>query len=209
MSSYVVVPSIVLDYIVKQLYSLRQVLRFILREPGYPIRIPEVASFHLGQLYALPRASVLQADWQRYPYVMYRVRKLAEIFASPEKMAHKLEHHAEKVTRHRHRLYLLRNTIVLNAGTSPHIDLLTVNLEHYLRATISALFNIVVIHSTASTAEETFTRCQFTAESVFKELNPLHGITEKKTVVAIKKKLIDDTIARQDARLVAWLDAHH
>ncbi|KAJ95764.1 hypothetical protein DF41_17630 [Raoultella planticola] len=78
---------------------------------------------------------------------------------------------------------------VHNAGTCPHIDLLTVNLEHDLRATISALFNIVVIHPTVSTAEEAFTRCQFTTGAVFRELNPLYGITEKKVVTAIEKQL--------------------
>lgn len=208
----VVVPCMVLDYIVKQLFSLRQVLSFIQREPGHPLRVPDIALLPLGQLYSLlkdaDRARELQEDLRRYPYVMYRVRKLAGICASPEKMAHKLEQHAEKVTRHLHRLYLLRNTIVHNAGTSPHIDLLTVNLEHYLRATISALFNIVVIHPSVSTAEEAFTRCQFTAESVFRELNPLHEITEKKAIAAIEKKMIEGTISRSDARLIAWLNAH-
>ncbi|MGM8417523.1 hypothetical protein ACS6GC_21785 [Enterobacter hormaechei subsp. xiangfangensis] len=208
----VVVPCMVLDYIVKQLFSLRQVLSFIQREPGHPLRGPDTALLPLGQLYSLlkdaDRARELQVDLQRYPYVMYRVRKLAGICASPEKMAHKLEQHAEKVTRHLHRLYLLRNTIVHNAGTSPHIDLLTVNLEHYLRATISALFNIVVIHPSVSTAEEAFTRCQFTAESVFRELNPLHGITEKKAIAVIEKKMNEGMISRSDARLIAWLNAH-
>ena len=209
----VVAPCMVLDYVVKQLFSLRKVLRFILREPGHPLRTPEIASLPLGQLYALlkdaDRVRELQTDLQHFPYVMYRVRKLAGICASPEKMADKLGQHAEKVTRHLHRLYLLRNTIVHNAGTSPHIDLLTVNLEHYLRATISALFNIVVIHPTVSTAEEAFTRCQFTSESVFRELNPLHGITEKKVYTAIDNQLKNGTLSRSDARLIAWLNAHH
>ncbi|MDA5473521.1 hypothetical protein [Yersinia kristensenii] len=209
----VVVPCMVLDYIVKQLFSLRQVLHFILREPGHSLRAEQVASLPLGQLYAFlkdtNRARELQVDLQRYPYVMYRVRKLAGICASPEKMADKLELHAKKVTRHLHRLYLLRNTIVHNAGTSPHIDLLTVNLEHYLRATISALFNVVVIHPTVSSAEEAFTRCQFTAESVFRELNPLHEITEKKAVAAIEKQLNERTLSRSDTCLIAWLNAHH
>lgn len=205
----VVVPCMVLDYVVKQLYSLRKTLGNLLREPG--IRRPEIASFTLGQLYALlkdeAQAVDLQDDLQNYPYVMFRVRKLAEIFASPEKMAEKLNRHADKVTRHLHRLYLLRNTIVHNAGTSPHIELLTVNLEHYLRATISALFHIVVIHPTVRTAEEAFTRCQFTVESVFKELDPAWRIVEKKTRAAIETALKNRDIARADTRLVAWLDA--
>lgn len=208
----VVVPCMVLDYILKQLFSLRQVLRFILRDPEHSLRNPEIATYSLSQLYELLKDEIrvgeLQNDLHLYPYVMYRVRKLAGICASPEKMAQKLERHAEKVTRHLHRLYLLRNTIVHNAGTSPHIDLLTVNLEHYLRATISALFNIVVIHPTVSTAEEAFTRCQFTADSVFKELDPLWQITEKKSIAAIKKQLEESTLSRSDTRLIGWLKAH-
>ncbi|MEN4541291.1 hypothetical protein ABEG79_22695 [Pantoea agglomerans] len=208
----VVEPCMVLDYVVKQLFSLRQVLHFLMREPQIAIRTTEIALLPLGQLYALlrdeNRAAALQADLRHYPYVMYRVRKLAEIIASPEKMAHKLTLHAEKVTRHLHRLYLLRNVIVHNAGTSPHIELLTVNLEHYLRATIGALFSIVVVHPTVSSAEEAFTRCQFTSESVLKELNPLWKIEEKKTISALEKGLREGTIFRGDTLLLKWLDAH-
>jgi hypothetical protein len=209
----VVGPCMVLDYIVKQLFSLRQVLHFLHRDPENPLREPGVATLTLGELFVLLKDSVrandLLADLERYPYVKYSVGKLAEICASPEKMEKKLSGHLDKVTRHLHRLYLLRNTIVHNAGTSPHIELLTVNLEHYLRATISALFHIVVIHPTVSTAEEAFTRCQFTADSVFKELNPLWGITERKAIAAIQKQLDDRNISRSDTRLINWLNAHH
>ncbi|MEI7152673.1 MULTISPECIES: hypothetical protein [Pectobacterium] len=208
----VVEPCMVLDYVVKQLFSLRQVLRFLLREPQMPLTTPEITSLTLGELYAFLRdenhAAALQADLRQYPYVMYRVRKLAEIIASPEKMANKLTLHAEKVTRHLHRLYLLRNIIVHNAGTSPHIELLTVNLEHYLRATIGALFSIAVVHPTVSSAEEAFTRCQFTSESVLKELNPLWKIVERRTINDLEKALREGTISRGDTLLVKWLDAY-
>lgn len=208
----VVEPCMVLDYVVKQLFSLRQVLRFLVREPGTTLTTPGITSFTLGQLYAFLRdeshAAVLQADLRQYPYVMYRVRKLAEIIASHEKMANKLTLHAEKVTRHLHRLYLLRNIIVHNAGTSPHIELLTVNLEHYLRATIGALFSIVVVHPTVSSAEEAFTRCQFTSESVIKELNPYWKVVEKKAISDLDKALSEGRISRGDTLLVKWLDAH-
>lgn len=208
----VVEPCMVLDYVVKQLFSLRQVLHFLVREPGTTLTTPGIASFTLGQLYAFLRdenhAAALQADLRQYPYVMYRVRKLAEIIASPEKMANKLTLHAEKVTRHLHRLYLLRNIIVHNAGTSPHIELLTVNLEHYLRATIGALFSIVVVHPTVCSAEEAFTRCQFTSESVIKELNPYWKVVEKKAISELDKALSEGRISRGDTLLVKWLDAH-
>lgn len=208
----VVVPCMVLDYIVKQLFSLRQALNFLMREQQSTLSNKDIPSFSLSQLYSFlkdeSQTSQLQNDLKRYPYVMYRVRKLAGICASPETMAYKLEQHSQKVTRHLHRLYLLRNNIVHNAGTSPHIELLTVNLEHYLRATISALFNIVVIHHTVSSAEEAFTRCQYTVESIFKELNPLWGITEKKSITDIVKNITEGKIYRSDTLLIAWLEAH-
>lgn len=209
----VVGPCMVLDYVVKQLFSLRQVLHFLQRGPNNPLREVGIASLTLADLFVLlkdpARATNLLADLQGYPYVKYSVSKLVEICASPEKMEKKLSGHLDKVTRHLHRLYLLRNTIVHNAGTSPHIELLTVNLEHYLRATISALFHIAVLHETVSTAEEAFTRCQFTAESVFKELNPIWQIVEKKPREAIEKKMSEGVIQRTDSRLLMWLQAHH
>lgn len=209
----VVEPCMVLDYIVKQLFSLRQVLYYLQPSPEGPLRQPEICSFTLVQLYELlkvpARAANLLDDLSGYPYIHFTVRKLADICASPEKMASKLARHADKVTQHLHRLYLLRNTIVHNAGTSPHIELLTVNLEHYLRATISALFHIAALHPTISTAEEAFTRCQFTAESICRELNPLWGITERKVKEDLQRKLEQGHVSRSDSRLVAWLEAHH
>ncbi|MBJ9260650.1 hypothetical protein I5495_25320 [Citrobacter amalonaticus] len=209
----VVVPCMVLDYIVKQLFSLRQVLRYLQRDAASPLRQPEIGELTLSQLYSLLRneirAADLLADLRNYPYLTFNVRKLADICASPEKMEGKLARHANKVTRHLHRLYLLRNTIVHNAGTSPHIELLTVNLEHYLRTTISALFHIAALHPTIRTAEEAFTRCQFTSESVLKELNPLWGIVERKVQDEIKGKIERGELRRGDTCLLAWLEAHH
>lgn len=208
----VVAPCMVLDYVVKQLFALRQVLRFLHKNVPDTVQSEEVNTITLYELYERLKdedaSASLLAEIRGFPYVTFSVNKLIELCRSPEKMETKLASHQDKVTRHIHRLYLLRNTIVHNAGTSPHIQLLTVNLEHYLRGTINAMFYIASIHKSVKTAEEAFTRCQHTAESVCREMNPLRGITEKKPKDKIEKELRDGGLVKKDKLLKAWLRAH-
>ncbi|MBY4890723.1 hypothetical protein K5Y32_22605 [Pantoea sp. DY-15] len=208
----VVAPCMLLDYMVKQLFALRQVLRYLNKSNAGSITVADVVTVTLAELYLLlkdeTKTPQLLAELEAYPYVTFSVQKLIEICCSHEKMEKKLVHHQEKVTKHIHRLYLLRNTIVHNAGTSPHIELLTVNLEHYLRGTINAMFYTATLNPTINTAEEAFTRCQYIAESICRELNPTWGILERKTKESVESDLKAGKITRTDACLLTWLKAH-
>ncbi|EMH4109481.1 hypothetical protein I5L21_15195 [Serratia liquefaciens] len=209
----VVAPCMMLDYIVKQLFALRQTLRYLQRGALSPVLVDNVNTLTLLDLYDLlkdpARTTELQESLQGYPYVRFSLSKLILLCRSPVEMERKLMRHHDKVTQHIYRLYLLRNTIVHNAGTSPHIDLLTVNLEHYLRGTINAMFYTASMNPTVNSPEEAFTRCQFISEGIFKELNPVWGITERKAKDKIEAGIKSGAITRSDSRLRDWLAAHN
>ncbi len=159
-------------------------------------------TFSLLKIYELlkdeAQTAELNESLRDFPYALFNVKKLVFICRSPENMEKKMMRHHEKVVQHIYRLYLLRNTIIHNAGTSPHIDLLTVNLEHYLRGTINAMFYTVSINPTINSPEEAFTRCQFMAEGIIKELNPAWGITERKVKEKIEADMNSGQVVRDD-----------
>ncbi|HAV1236036.1 TPA: hypothetical protein JGU28_000661 [Salmonella enterica] len=208
-----VVPCMALDYIVKQLFSLRGIIRHLsITELNDGNNSYDLTNVNLGELFtALTNTNIsthLLASLADYPYAKFIVSKTIELCNSPEKTVEKSISHMSKVSLHIHRLYGVRNSIVHNAETNPRISLLTVNLEHYLRGTINALFYTVFICPSVSSPEEAFIRYQFMLENIMRELDPTYGITHGNTLKKIKEDLKDNKIIRKTDSLIAWLTLH-
>lgn len=209
---YSVVPCMGLDYVVKQLFALRGIIRFLKLGPFNDGQNPiDLESKDLGELYLYLKneqiTQTLKAGLQEYPYAEFVLRKLIGLVNEPAKMAEKIVLHSEKVTLHIHRLYILRNSIVHNAESSPHIDLLTANLEHYLRGTINAMFYTASMLPVVRSPEETFIRYQYLYDSILKELEPTYGVKENKKA-AILALITQNKIKRSDQSLISWLKLH-
>ncbi|EKN3395734.1 hypothetical protein ACQIBV_004704 [Yersinia enterocolitica] len=209
---YSVVPCMGLDYVVKQLFALRGIIRFLKLGPFTDGQNPvDLENKNLGELYQHLKneniTQTLKTGLQNYPYAQFVLRKLIGLANDPAKMAEKIVLHSEKVTLHIHRLYILRNSIVHNAESSPHIDLLTANLEHYLRGTINAMFYTASMLPVVRSPEETFIRYQYLYETILKELEPTHGAKDNKKA-AIRALIAQNTIIRSDNALIAWLKLH-
>ncbi|HGW5369696.1 hypothetical protein JJQ32_05810 [Enterobacter hormaechei] len=110
-------------------------------------------------------------------------------------MGEKINAHVEKVTLHIHRLYMVRNSIVHNAESNPHISLLTANLEHYLRATINAMYYTAAHIPSVTSPEEIFTRCIYMFKNIQNSLLPPE----------VKGKATPDG---SDESLIKWLELH-
>jgi hypothetical protein len=210
---YAVLPCIGLDYPVKQLFALRGVAKELNWDA---INVgPERVNFqndNMATIYKALKNQGVQAEISRrlesYPYAKYRFLNFIDICNDPEKLGSKLQSHMQKVERQLHRMYRTRNAIVHNALIHDRLDLLVVNLEHYLRSALNAMvYEMKDIHSITS-PEEAFSRIKYRAEQIISELDPFYQITAKKQISDIQDKLNAGKIQRADSRLEEWLALH-
>lgn len=209
---YSVVPCIGVDYIVKQMVLMRDI---ILSESMVVTDSTHSAiDFNhtsLADLYTHFKdgriSSQIESGLANHPYSAYMFRKLLSLCNNHREMGSKIIRHAEKVTLQIHRLYILRNSIVHNAESSPYIEMLTANLEHYLRGTINAMFYMASTLPRVSSSEEAFIRYHHMFEKMIVDLEPTHGAKPNK-IAGINKQIEEGQIVTSDAVLVNWLKLH-
>lgn len=117
---YSVVPCIGVDYIVKQMALMRDIIlsesMIVTDSAGSTIDFNHVS---LADLYTYFKdgsiSSQIESGLVNYPYSAYMFRKLLLLCNNHREMGSKIIRHAEKVTLQIHRLYILRNSIVHNA----------------------------------------------------------------------------------------------
>lgn len=195
-----VIPCIGLDYVVKQLFALRGIIQYLKIIPFEKEGVTyDFCNINLGVLYnSLKNNDIkdfLLKELFSYPYALFSLKKLINLCGSPELMGQKINAHVDKVTLHIHRLYMVRNSIVHNAESNPHISLLTANLEHYLRATINAMYYTAAHIPSVTSPEEIFTRCNYMFKNIQNSLLPPEVKGKAKPVAS-------------DKSLVEWLELH-
>jgi len=209
---YSVVPCIGVDYIVKQMALMRDIIlsesMIITDSAGSAIDFNHAS---LADLYTYFKdgsiSSQIESGLVNHPYSAYMFRKLLLLCNNHREMGSKIIRHAEKVTLQIHRLYILRNSIVHNAESSPYIEMLTANLEHYLRGTINAMFYMASTLPRVSSSEEAFIRYHHMFEKMIVDLEPTHGAKHNK-IEGINKQIREGQIVTSDAVLVKWLELH-
>lgn len=209
---YSVVPCIGVDYIVKQMALMRDIIlsesMIVTDSAGSAIDFNHAS---LADLYTYFKdgsiSSQIESGLVNHPYSAYMFRKLLLLCNNHREMGSKIIKHAEKVTLQIHRLYILRNSIVHNAESSPYIEMLTANLEHYLRGTINAMFYMASTLPRVSSSEEAFIRYHHMFEKMIVDLEPTHGAKHNK-IDGINKQIGEGQIVTSDAVLVKWLKLH-
>lgn len=209
---YSVVPCIGVDYIVKQMALMRDIIlsesMIVTDSAGSAIDFNHAS---LADLYTYFKdgsiSSQIESGLVNHPYSAYMFRKLLLLCNNHREMGSKIIKHAEKVTLQIHRLYILRNSIVHNAESSPYIEMLTANLEHYLRGTINAMFYMASTLPRVSSSEEAFIRYHHMFEKMIVDLEPTHGAKHNK-IEGINKQIGEGQIVTSDAVLVKWLKLH-
>ena len=166
----------------------------------------------LGTLYSsLKNAAFADVVSQRlscHPYAQYRFDSFIKLCSNPFDLAQKIEEHERKVELHIHRIYRVRNSIVHNASPHERLELLIVNLEHYLRSTLNALVYMVHKSKSIKSPEEAFIRYQFEAKRIFEEMDPSRKDSERKREGTIKS-IHTGNVKSKDEQLVNWLSIHH
>ncbi|WP_337048135.1 hypothetical protein [Serratia liquefaciens] len=205
-------PCMGLDYVVKQLISLRGIakqLNLVLRLQDGRTVLP--GGVDLEDIYTYLKDSNFTEQFEEalsdYPYASYMLRKFTGLCSQPRELGRKIIRHAEKVELHIYRLYILRNAIVHNAGSSPYIQFLTVNLEHYLRGTINAMFYTASMFPVVRSPEEAFQRYLHMYEMLVKELEPTFGFSLKEHP-SVESSIGQNKIIPTDSMLKAWLKLH-
>lgn len=205
-------PCMGLDYVVKQLISLRGIskqLKLVLTLDDGSRVVPGGAD--LDDIYTYLKDAEFIRQFEEalndYPYASYMLRKFTGLCSQPRELGRKIIRHAEKVELHIYRLYILRNAIVHNAESNPYIQFLTVNLEHYLRGTINAMFYTAAMLPVIRSPEEAFQRYLHMYEMLVNELEPTYGIPpgEHRSVESL---IGQNKITPADSRLKAWLKLH-
>ncbi|MBP1039195.1 hypothetical protein J8631_26950 [Serratia fonticola] len=205
-------PCMGLDYVVKQLISLRGIakqLNLVLHLQDGRIVLP--GGIDLEDIYSYLKDSHFTEKFGEaltdYPYASYMLRKFTGLCTQPRELGKKIIRHAEKVELHIYRLYILRNAIVHNAGSSPYIQFLTVNLEHYLRGTINAMFYTASMFPVVRSPEEAFQRYLHMYEMLVKELEPTFGLSSKEHP-SVESSIVQNKIIPTDSMLKTWLKLH-
>ncbi|HCD6066920.1 TPA: hypothetical protein ACIJT4_005439 [Klebsiella oxytoca] len=205
-------PCMGLDYVVKQLISLRGIARQLKLElPLLDGRRVRPGESDLDDIYTYLKDSEFTRQFgnalSNYPYASYMLRKFTALCVQPRELGKKIIRHAEKVELHIYRLYILRNAIVHNAESNPYIQFLTVNLEHYLRGTINAMFYTASMLPVIRSPEEAFQRYLHMYEILVNELEPTFGIPpgEHRSVESL---IGQNKITPADSKLKAWLKLH-
>lgn len=209
---YSVVPCIGVDYIVKQMVLMRDIIlsesMIVTDSTG---SVMDFNHTSLADLYMHFKdgtiSSQIESGLVNYPYSGFMFRKLLLLCNNHREMGNKIIRHAEKVTLQIHRLYILRNSIVHNAESSPYIEMLTANLEHYLRGTINAMFYMASTLPRVSSSEEAFIRYHHMFEKMIIDLEPTHGAKQNK-IAGINKQIEEGQIVTSDSVLVNWLKLH-
>lgn len=210
---YAVVPCMGMDYVVKQMVAIRGIIRYlnlhICDDNGTRINFSttDLAEIYLNINKARIRTELLTA-LEPFPYARFMLKKLILVCTDPREMGKKIIKHANKVTLHIHRLYLLRNGIVHNAESHTDIDILTANLEHYLRGAINAMFYTASALPRVRSAEEAFVRYHFMYDNLVKELEPTFGVTKTNEIATIENQIQNGGIIPSDAKVIEWLKLH-
>lgn len=207
-----VLPCIRLDYPVKQLFALRSVAKklkwesFLINDTSIDIR-----RSNLGDLYlALKNDDIVNDVMQRlnsYPYAKFRFGAFLKLCKTPYPLAVKIQEHERKVELQLHRLYRTRNAIVHNAATPDRLDMLIVNLEHYLRSTLNAMVYMMDSAPSISSPEEAFNRYHYLSECILAEMDP--SVSEREASKEGKRKsILNGTVKLNDSHLIEWLSLH-
>lgn len=201
-----------LDYVVKQLYSLKGIAKYldikITNQFGYEVILSELK---IVEIYEIIKISSNHLKIKNYllehPYADFMLEKFINLCKNPRLMGKKIERHTEKVERHIYRLYMLRNSLIHNAESSLYIDYLTANLEHYLRGTLNAMYYTFMAIPIVRSPEESFRRFLHFHIRIVKQLEPSYKLdaNEKK---AIEPKISKGEISPDDSLLCEWLRLH-
>lgn len=203
-----VLPCVALDYPLKQLFALRAIAKEL---NWLPIDGINLSNANIGSLYlALKNEEFSNEVLNRlsnYPYAKYRFSAFILLCKSPYKLAVKMQSHKNKVELQLHRLYRTRNAIVHNASTPDRLDMLVVNLEHYLRSTLNAMIYMMNSATSISSPEEAFNRYNYQADCILNEMDPSINAKDRQKE-GIRTGIANNTVRVSDQYLVKWLGMH-
>lgn len=181
----VVLPNIGLNYYSKRLRSFKNAIIelniYIIKAHGMNIDITNITNKELfKQLKDPVFLASLHTALNDNIYFKFKIQKFHDSIKTPSALYDNLIRHEEKVKHHVNRLYRTRNAIVHNALSYPVLNLLSLNLQHYLRSCINSVFEILEETPSMTNVSEAFLRFNFDKENAMIDLNPDHGNEKKK-----------------------------
>lgn len=216
-----VLPCIGLDYTVKQLFALRGVARHLNWDiiNANDVEI-DYKTANLGEIFKSIKneehKNEVYRRLEKYPYALFRFKQFISICNCPYKVGLKIQSHLKTVELQIHRLYRVRNSIVHNASVQDRLEMLVVNLEHYLRATLNAMIYMMNDAHSISSPEEALNRYQHKYNGIIGDLDPSSLLSGNRKTQKIKE--IENQMRQPNAnfghignddKLVEWLSMHN
>ncbi|MDR8093258.1 hypothetical protein KPB05_38015 [Burkholderia gladioli] len=169
-------PVVTLEYLPKHLHALRLALIDLnveLTDPDSETAIV-LADMTLVDLYEFLKkptvaTAVLAACTDR-PYIWAATKELLDALSNPQRLAKKLEGHANRLKWHIRRIYQARNDIVHSARRIGSARLLCANLEVYLHAALDGFLHELQLQTTLRNASEYFDRRAHLLSKILKQL---------------------------------------
>ncbi|MDE1250284.1 hypothetical protein MCT08_11825 [Vibrio aestuarianus] len=216
-----VLPCIGLDYTIKQLFALRGVAKNLNWDPINANGLEIDYKFeNLGGIYKSLKSeehrNEIYLRLNNYPYALFRFKQFISICNCPYKVGIKIQNHLKKVELQIHRLYRVRNAIVHNASVQDRLEMLVVNLEHYLRGTLNAMIYMMSDAQSISSPEEAFNRYQHKYNEIIGSLDPssmLGGRKKEQKIKDLENQLRQENPNFErignDDKLLEWLSMHN
>lgn len=200
---HVVLPNIGVNYISKRLTSFKKLFKTLgVKQVAFSGQVINLITVTNKELYLLFKqaafVSAIEIIISDHLYVIFKLNKFYDSIKDCESLYESLIRHEEKVMFHISRLYMARNAITHNASSFPALDLLSLNLQHYLRSCINSVFDMMGRCPTVNNVSEAFLRFNYEKEISMKKLNPLHLAGQKKDQIEINKKLKSGEIVPTD-----------
>jgi len=161
------IPSLLLHYLEKHLNSYRNAFLFC-NVKGFNSDISELELFE--DIHDPGKIDEILKQIEDVPFLLYKIETLKEKTSNAKALSAFLERHENNLKWHIHRLWRVRCDIVHSAEYSLNLNLLSANLEYYLKSLLE-----LIIDSFASTQEirsidELYVRYQYANERLHQEM---------------------------------------
>lgn len=206
-------PCITIDYVYKRLKAFIRTLHHVdkleFETEGENFNLESISESGLYlTLKEKKKADAIIDSLEDYPFLKYKLKNFSKLCQSPREMGDAIDSHEHKVRRQLLRIYRARNSIVHKAGKVSVLELLCANLEHYFKACLNAMIELMTATSTISSPKECFIRYDYLASQMKIELNPKYKKSKPADREKLDRNLQTDPSNYSDARLIDMIKLH-
>ena len=161
------IPTLLLHYLQKYLNSYQNALQFC-NVDGIEERTTPLELFEAIQ--SPDKFDTLLNQLDAVPFLKYRLKSFHRLTSDTNALGMFLKKHEEHLNWHIHRIWRIRCDIVHSAEYSLNLNLLSANLEYYLKSVLTLIFDELALKQRVLSIDEFYTRYQYGYERLHQEI---------------------------------------